>query len=69
MHNPNIASISNTQAQILKCWEIQMQNGREMAGLEEGRSANDTRAMLQYEWRYKALETAAIKAIKAIENR
>ncbi|CAG8022429.1 unnamed protein product [Penicillium salamii] len=60
--NPNLTSIADAQARILKLWEIQMQKGRDMAGRDESRSANDVRAMAQYDWRYKTLENAAMKA-------
>lgn len=59
--NSNLTSIAEAQAKILKGWEIQMQKGRDLIGKDEGRSANDVRAMAQFEWRYRALENAAVK--------
>ena len=59
--NTNLTSIADAQARILKGWEIQMQKARDLSGKDEGRSANDMRAMAQFEWRWRALENAATK--------
>lgn len=63
LKDSNLNSIAEAQARILKGWEIQMQGTKDLAGRNESRSASDKRAMAQYEWRYKALENAAIKTI------
>lgn len=59
--DPNLASIAESQARILKRWELLKHMEKEMADRGSALAPGDKKQMQQYEWRYKMLEEVATK--------
>lgn len=57
----HLSSIAESQARIIKRWELLRQMEKEMAERGECLSPGDKKQMAQYEWRYKNLEEVATK--------
>lgn len=57
----NLASISEAQAKILKCWEMLKQLEKELAAQGRCLSAREKSQLAQYEWRFNHLEKTATK--------
>jgi hypothetical protein len=59
--DPNLASISEAQAKILKRWDLLQQAEEELAAQGKSLSPTDKRQLMQYAWRFKTLEQTATK--------
>ncbi|PYI10268.1 hypothetical protein BO78DRAFT_237224 [Aspergillus sclerotiicarbonarius CBS 121057] len=60
--DPNMASISEHQARILRRWEMLKHSEKEMADKGKGLSPAERNQLAQYEWRYKRLEELVTKS-------
>lgn len=57
----NLTSISETQAKILKRWEMLKQTQKELAAQGRSLTAPDKSQLAQCEWRFNQLEKTATK--------
>ncbi|PWY80305.1 hypothetical protein BO94DRAFT_548303 [Aspergillus sclerotioniger CBS 115572] len=60
--DPNLASISEHQARILRRWEMLKHSEKEMADKGKSLSPAERNQLAQYEWRYKRLEELVTKS-------
>lgn len=58
----HLTSIAESQARIIKRWDLLRQMEKEKAEKGECLSPGDRKQMAQYEWRYKNLEELATKS-------
>lgn len=60
----NLTSIAESQARIIKRWEMLKHMEKDMADRGERLDPRDKKQMAQYEWRYKHLEDLATRGAK-----